>query len=483
MSRLWKKVDAWFDGIDRQRTSLPSRPVKARPGRREKPEGASQRATWRRYRAVAGGDRTCRAAERHGHMASTAHVQALYPFQASAALGNRGVVIGRSVYGGAFAIDPWQLYAEGVLQDANLVVLGLKGLGKSALLKTYALRQRVFGRRIEVIDRKGEYEAVIGAMGGATLRLRPGVKINPLERVGSKAGRESLLRATARALLNRELSSVERVGLSAALTAVDERYSERDVIIPDVTEELREPSELLAHEINMSQRDAREALRDCMLAMRDIEIGPLAGMFDGPTTAGRDLWDNPALAIDISAISEHTYGTDENTAMAIALISATSFLDGRRREREQRGDTSKVVRVNDEAWRALSVPGAADYYNAALKLSRKTGVQYALALHRLTDLSATGDAGSRTQALAEGLISECATRVVYRQAAQEVDLTARSLQLSSTERELLTSLGQGEALWRVGERGFLVRHLIAAAEYDLVQTDEGMAARAPQVVG
>ena len=80
-------------------------------------------------------------------------------------------------------------------------------------------------------------------------------------------------------------------------------------------------------------------------------------------------------------------------------------------------------------------------------------------------------------------MSECATRVVYRQAAQEADLTTRALQLSSTERELLTRLGQGEALWRVGERGFLVRHLIAAAEWPLVQTDEGMAARAPQVVG
>ncbi|MGB0091707.1 MAG: hypothetical protein WBP81_04140, partial [Solirubrobacteraceae bacterium] len=232
----------------------------------------------------------------------------------------------------------------------------------------------------------------------------------------------------------------------------------------------------------MSKVRATGELRDCMLALRDLEAGPLRGMFDGPTST-QARFDNPAFSIDISAISEHTYGEDEKTALAIAMISCVTFLDARRRERAANGDQSKVIRINDEAWRALSVPGAADAMNASLKLSRKTGVQYALALHRLSDLSATGDAGSRTQALAEGLLSECATRVVYRQSSAEVDLTVGALQLSSTERELLTSLGQGEALWRVGERGFLVRHLIAAEEWPLIQTDEGMHSRAPQVVG
>jgi hypothetical protein len=50
------------------------------------------------------------------------------------------------------------------------------------------------------------------------------------------------------------------------------------------------------------------------------------------------------------------------------------------------------------------VPGAAEYYSAALKLSRKTGVQYVIALHRLSDLSATGDVGSRVQQLDRPLI-------------------------------------------------------------------------------
>ena len=225
-----------------------------------------------------------------------------------------------------------------------------------------------------------------------------------------------------------------------------------------------------------------------MLALRDLSTGPLRGMFDGPTNAGSAVWDRSAVAIDISQIARHAHGTDENTALAIALICATAFLDGQRHARDRRArhagvEPDKTVRVNDEAWRALAVPGAAEYYSSALKLSRDSGVQYLIALHRLSDLSATGDAGSRTQQLAEGLASEAAIRVIYRQAEREAPLTADALQLSSTERALITELAQGEALWRVGERGFRVRHLIADAEWKLVQTDEGMGARRPLAVG
>lgn len=444
----------------------------------------SQLPTWRRI----GTGGLVRPAERPGHLASTAHAQAAYPFVAQASLGQRGVLIGRNVYGGAFALDPWELYSAGLLQDPNMLVLGLKGYGKSALCKTWVFRQRVFGRRIEVIERKGEYGAVIEAMGGVTLRLQPELRLNPLERVGTRESRESLLRAVTRALLGRELTPAERVGLSAALATVDAGCAERDPVIPDIVAELREPSAELALELNVTQRAARDELRDCMLALRDLSTGPLRGMFDGPTNAGRDVWDRPAVGIDISQIARHAHGADENTALAIALICATAFLDGQRHARQQRArehghEPEKTVRVNDEAWRALSVPGAAEYYSSALKLSRDTGVQYVIALHRLSDLSATGDAGSRTQQLAEGLASEAAIRVIYRQAEREAPLTADSLQLSSTERALISELGQGEALWRVGERGFRVRHLIADAEWQLVQTDEAMGARTPRAVG
>ena len=103
---------------------------------RELARERSQPPTWRSM--TPGG--LVRPGERPGHLASTAHVQAAYPFVAQASLGSRGVIVGRNVYGGAFALDPWELYVAGLLQDPNMLVLGLKGFGKSALCKTWVLR-------------------------------------------------------------------------------------------------------------------------------------------------------------------------------------------------------------------------------------------------------------------------------------------------------------------------------------------------------
>ena len=61
------------------------------------------------------------------------------------------------MHGGSFVYDPWVLYAAGVLNDANMLVIGRPGHGKSALVKTWMYRSRVFGRVCELIDPKGEY--------------------------------------------------------------------------------------------------------------------------------------------------------------------------------------------------------------------------------------------------------------------------------------------------------------------------------------
>ena len=152
---------------------------------------SSLSATGRSRRSCAFAGRS-RPAERPGHIATTAHVQAAYPFVAEAGLGTRGVLIGRDVYGGPFVIDPWLLYQEGRLHDPNLLILGRQDFGKSTLVKTLCFRQRLFGRRVEVTDPKGEYDRLIEALGGVVLRLEPGgeIQLNPLERIGSAEQRQ-----------------------------------------------------------------------------------------------------------------------------------------------------------------------------------------------------------------------------------------------------------------------------------------------------
>jgi type IV secretory pathway VirB4 component len=415
-------------------------------------------------------------------VSTTAHFQAVYPAVAEAGLGAQGVYIGRDMHGGSFVYDPWVLYARGVLNDANTLVIGRPDFGKSSLSKTWLYRSRVFGRRGEIIDLKGEYEPLVHALGGTILRLTPGgrARLNPLTRIGRREMREGLLEAIARAVLGRPLTQAEAVGLAASLDGADRREDGSEVSIPDVIEQLREPAQEAAEQLGTSQHDARLELREVALALQRLCHGPLRGMFDGPTTAGEEVFDAPVISLDLSEIADGV--ATVNLPIAIAMVCAVAFLDAKRVERldkarAQGREVEKTIRVNDEAWRALPIAGLGDYYQAAFKLSRKTGVQHWLVLHRISDLRAAGDEGTRQQRLAEGLLADASTTIVYRQHTQELPLTADALGLSQTERSLIASLEQGVALWRVGGRSFEVRHVLSELEWDLIDTDQAMGTR------
>jgi hypothetical protein len=113
----------------------------------------------------------------------------------------------------------------------------------------------------------------------------------------------------------------------------------------------------------------------------------------------------------------------------------------------------------------------ARWLQASWKLSRAWGVANIAVLHRLSDLTAAGAAGSEQVGLAEGLLSDSETRVIYAQSPGEVQTAGALLGLNETESDLIPALGRGIALWKVGSRSFLVQHLLGPSERALVDTD------------
>ena len=117
----------------------------------------------------------------------------------------------------------------------------------------------------------------------------------------------------------------------------------------------------------------------------------------------------------------------------------------------------------DEAWAILSNLGVARWLQSSWKLSRAFGVSNVAVLHRVSDLRSVGASDSEQVALAQGLLSDSETRVVYAQSPGELEAAAELLSLSATEADLLPQLRRGIALWKVGQRSFLVQHRLERA--------------------
>jgi type IV secretory pathway VirB4 component len=405
-----------------------------------------------------------------GHRTTTAHIQAAYPFVAEGGLGGRGVYIGRDVYGGSFCYDPWELYGR-ELTSPNAVVIGIVGRAKSSLVKTYVFRQSVFGRQAWIVDVKGEYDRLAEAMGVRPITLSPGgaVRLNPLTPRGGPERQLNLLYSVAAAALERSLTPEEKRAAQEALHVLELR-SAREPTLPDVVEVLIRPPVEMADVLAMGLEEIVAATRPMAFALDQLCSGNLRGMFDGPTTPGLDL-DAPVVALNLRAVlNTHT------TALGILMTCATAWLQAMI-EAESDERSAKRIVVVDEAWRILSNLGIGEWLQQSFKLSRGLGAQNVVVMHRLSDLRAAGAEGSREVRLAEGLLADAETKVVYAQSPDQLPQAHELLGLTDTEAELLPHLRRGWALWKVGQRSFLVQHRLSDLERELVDTDARMAVR------
>ena len=401
------------------------------------------------------------------HRTTTAHIQSAYPFVAEGGLGGRGVYIGRDVYGGSFCYDPWQLYGR-ELTSPNAVVVGIVGRAKSSLVKTYVFRQAVFGRQAWIVDVKGEYDRLAHALGVTPINVAPGgtVRLNPLTPRGGPERQLNLLYSVAAAALERPLSPEEKRAGQEALHVL-QRRSRSEQTLPDVVEVLIHPPAEMADALSMSTAEIAHAVRPMAFALDQLCTGNLQGMFDGPTSPGLDL-DAPLVVLNLRAVlNTHT------TALGILMTCATAWLQAVIEAETDERNTRRIV-VIDEAWRIFSNLGIGEWLQQSFKLSRGLGTQNIVVMHRLSDLRAAGHAGSREVKLAEGLLADAETKIIYAQPADQLPQTRELLGLTDTEAELLPQLRRGWALWKVGQRSFLVQHRLSPYEQGLVDTDARM---------
>ena len=88
----------------------------------------------------------------------------------------------------------------------------------------------------------------------------------------------------------------------------------------------------------------------------------------------------------------------------------------------------------------------ARWLQSSWKLSRAFGVSNVAVPHRASDLRSVGAWDSEQVLLAQGLLADSETRVIYAQSPGELEAAAELLSLSATEADLLPQLRRGIGL-------------------------------------
>jgi len=405
------------------------------------------------------------------HQDTSATLAAQYPYLAEGGLGSNGVFIGQDLYSGAsFVYDPWVLYQAGVITAPNMVLAGIVGSGKSSLAKSLYTRSLPFGRRVYVPgDPKGEHTEIARAVGGRAIVLGHGLhtRLNPLDegyrprsmddaewQVTVASRRRDLIGALTESVLGRPMSPLEHTAIDTALTAT---VRQNDVpILPMIVDQLLNPED-------DPDGSLREDGRIIGHALRRLVAGDLSGLFDGPSTERFDP-SLPMVTLDLSRVTENS------TLISVLMTCSSAWMESALLD----PDGGQRWCVYDEAWRLMGEPALLKRMDAHWRLARAYGIANLLIFHKLTDLENVGDAGSAQRSLANSLLANAETRVIYRQESDQLGVTAKTLGLTGTEQALLPTLGTGQGLWRIKERAFVCQHQLHPAELAMVDTTARM---------
>ena len=380
------------------------------------------------------------------HWATSADLSALRLPAHDAGTGLAGQGLGRLQFGGPFVLDPFDAYAANLVTNPNVIVSGSIGAGKSTVVKMMIARALERGRRVVVIDPKGEYEALAHAHATTSITLGRDGWCSPFP----DDGRESrdLLRALIASAQGRPLDADEYY-------ALDELYAR--LAVPRPTRVLRALYDLVSDRLDDVGASAPRSLA---LTLHRFVRGDLAGLFDGEGQPVR--FEGNLVVIDVS----HQWSSDSfGVALLCALAAAQQVV-------ATRGELGYLVL--DEAWALLADDGALRWLRGSWKLARARGLSHVLVLHRWTDVVASGDAGSAQRERARGLLRECETGWFFRQPADESREMALALGLSALEERYLRDVPRGVALVRYGTYRSVVRVMPDVTDARVIDTDAAM---------
>jgi len=379
------------------------------------------------------------------HWGTVRHFDALRLPAHDAGTRLEGLALGRSQRGGEFALDPFDAYRAGVVTNPNVVVAGSIGAGKSTVVKMMVDRALRRGRRVVIVDPKGEYGALARCHGVTPLVIgRDGWCWPSFVEERGDYDFVSTLLASAKGTA---LSDVERYVLDRMWPPRDQCRARR--VLADLATRL---APYLGDPANGPER----AL--ALITRRFVE-GDLAGLYDGDGEPAD--FEDPLVVVDIS----HFWGTDAMSVASLSAVAAAQQLASRR---------EPGYLVLDEAWTILADDASLRWLRGSWKLSRARGLSHVLVLHRWSDVAAVGARDSASYAQAQGLLRECETAWLFRQPPDEAAEMSSVLNLSEREKDCLTELSRGAALVRYGSARSLVQLTPDDRDFTFIDTDAAM---------
>lgn len=365
-----------------------------------------------------------------------------FPFATASLTRNEGVLYGINEHDGSLIV-----FDRFTLENANSVILGKSGGGKSFMVKLEALRLLMMGIDVLIIDPENEYKKLSESMGGEFVEFSSGsqYKMNPFELTKGSIEPDELQNKIL------DLHSLLKVMMGDLLPAQDAlidralvlTYQEKGITQDPQTFAVEPPllEDLYKILLGMETPEARE-LAD---RLEKYVKGSASGIFN--QQANFDIR-NPFTVFGVRDLEENL--------RPVVMYSILDYLWNRvRREKKKR------VLIVDEAWYLIRNKDSGSYLYNFAKRARK----YMLGLTTITqdveDFLSTEEG--------KAIINNSSLQIILKQSSAAVDKITETFYLTGGEKHFLLSAGVGEGLFFAGHSHVGFRVIASEEERTLIE--------------
>jgi conjugal transfer ATP-binding protein TraC len=359
-----------------------------------------------------------------------------FPFATASLTRNEGILYGINQHDGSLII-----FDRFTLENANSVILGKSGGGKSFLVKLESLRLLMMGVDIIIIDPENEYQKLASSVGGEFVVFSPtsSYKINPFDL--------AITETTADELSNKilDLHSLMRV-IMGDLTPSQDALLDKALVLTYQQKGITQDPETFKNEpplledlykvfLGMETPEAKE-LAD---RLEKFVRGSAAGIFNAHSNFNIK---NHLTVFGIRDLEENL--------RPVAMYIILDYVWNRVRK-----DRKKRILVVDEAWYLIKHKDSAAYLHSFAKRARKYLLGLTVITQDVEDFLSTDEG--------KAIINNSSLQIILKQSTASVEKITETFYLTGGEKHFLLSAGVGEGLFFAG-RSHVGFYVIASSE-------------------
>jgi len=373
----------------------------------------------------------------------TTSLATTFPFSTAALTRNEGILYGMNQHDGSLII-----FDRFTLENANSVILGKSGGGKSFFVKMEALRLLMMGIDVIILDPENEYQKLTQSMGGefVVFSTTSQYKINPFDLINGSNEADELsnkildLHSLIKVIMGDDITPMQDALLDKALV-----MTYRNVGITQDPATFRNPAPLLEDLYKVFMGMETQEAKEMANRLEKFVMGSAAGIFNQKSNF--DI-KNHFTVFGIRDLEENL--------RPVAMYIVLDYIWNRVRQ-----DKKKRVLIVDEAWYLIKHKDSGAYLHNFAKRARKYHLGLTTITQDVEDFLSTEEG--------KAIVTNSSLQIILKQSTAAVDKITDTFYLTGGEKHFLLSAGIGEGLFFAGQSHVGFRGIASDEEKLLIE--------------